>query len=574
MPGAPSDSTGRVFERILTVSDLHPSNGIDPETGRFDALDDFSPEQQRQLSAWLAREWVNATPTQEPSWVRDHVVGLLSHNPTNSKPLDTLRQLRDADKSYSLRLLLLGDILDFLQVPRPTPGFDFPDGMVAHGRAPKNTPANALVQLNIMHAGHRDYFKTIALHLFLGHSVDFVPGNHDRAMLHPLLWDGELKVGERTMYGFKHLLGVELRALGAAEHEISEALTRLRLKPMLFKDDTVFEHGDVNDAFNKVRRPWKDLVDPTPIHEEMDMALGDYGVRDGFNELERARPSLDGIDSPLRFFSKAMAVPKYAMRMVGSFLLGVGREGYRTSPSADQVVREHDIAAMVKMHPELLEDANEIRPAGEKLTEEQLITGLQQIERVSARPFFSNFKRGTGFLRRLFTISLRGAIGDVDPRNRQTARRDRIEAYHRFLGFNNYVDGHTHVAKNDSYLTDDEQVVRHINTHTWTDKDGAWNEDGNRWGETSRGVGIMERGVDADGRRFSDLQLMRVIDEDGALVQGELIEQFETRPLNVRKRAREIFDANAMQSSRHNVKHALRSAPPEAKAVEEVHEQR
>ncbi|MBC7792485.1 MAG: hypothetical protein H7Z43_02155 [Clostridia bacterium] len=570
VPSSPVDKSGRVLERVLTISDTHPSSGINPETGRFDALDDFPPEQQRQLSSWLAREWLTATKNQESSWVHDDVFGFSKRNADRNPPIETMRALRNADKVHTLRLLLLGDILDFLQVPRPTPGFTFPDGLAPHGRAPKNTPANALVQLNIMHAGHRDYFKTMAIHLFLGHDVDYVPGNHDRPMLHPLVWGGELESTGRTLYGFTRLIALELRALGANEDEVRDALSRLRMLPMVFIDDTVFEHGDQNDSYNKTRRPLKELVEPTPIHDEMDMAIGDYGVRDGFNDLERARPSLDGVSSPLRFLSKAAAVPTYTARMVGSFILGVGREGYNVSPLADQKVRENDIAAMVKLTPQMLEAANEIRPASERLSEAQLIEGLQQIDRVSARPFFSNFRRGTSFLRRLATIALRGLVGDVDIRNNTTARRDRIDAYHR-LGFNNYVDGHTHVAKNDAYLTENEQFVRHINTHTWTDKNGDWNEDGNRWGDDSRGVGVMERGVDANGDRWSELSLMRVIDEDGALVQGELIEQYETQEQEVRKRAREIYRANAGSTREYLVQEPLRLAPTESRFLEDAH---
>jgi UDP-2,3-diacylglucosamine pyrophosphatase LpxH len=547
MQRAPTDGSGNRTERLLIISDLHPSSGIDPETGRFDALDDFGPTQQRQLSSWMTREWVTSTAPREDSWIRDHVFERLSnvHQVELAEGnIDVLRKLRDAKRNYDLPMVLLGDIVDLLQVPRIRPGFRFPDGLASHRRAPRNTPANCLVQLNIIYAGHQELFRTFAMHLFLGNRIDFVPGNHDRALYHPLLWSGQLTIDGKPLYGFKGLIDLELQKIGATADERRDALERLQLLPFVIHDDTLLEHGDQNDLFNKVRRPYKEFIDPTPIHEEMELAVADHGVRDGFNDIERARPTLDSIENNFAFWAKAFSVPRHALRLMLKFFQGATREGYDVSPADDQRMRANDIATLVSKNPRLLEMANQMRPEGDRLSRDEFVRDLQAIDRVSARPFFSNFKRGTNFLTRCLTVAARGLLGDVDVRRQGPARLDRIEAWHRVLGINNVVDGHTHIAKNEYFLTRQEKLIHHVNTHTWMNKSGDWNEDGNHWGDASRGVGLLEHGVTATGIPWSELSLMRVVDEDGALVPGELMETFEPSESAVRNNTRALFESN------------------------------
>ncbi len=582
MQSAPADGSGKVLRRQLSVSDLHPSSGTNPETGRFDSIDDFAPYQQRQLSVWMGREWVAALANASTLPLRNKTAALLdasgASKSLNIEELRELRRVKDklaaSGKGVELPVVLLGDVVDLLQTPRVRPGFAFPDGLVSNGRAPKNTPANAMVQLNIVHAGHRDYFRIWAAHLFLGHSIDYVPGNHDRAVGNPHVWSGEIEVDGRKIYGFTKLIALELRAMGATEAEVTDALSRLKLFPFILEGDKLFEHGDVNDQYNKARRPFKEFVEPTPLHDEMELAYGDHGVRDAFNDIERARPTLDAIERGFSFFTKALAVPRPLWRLVVSFLRGATRDGYDVSPSEDQRLREQDIAKVFRTLPQIVERANERLPHGRApWTADALTSGFQGMDRVSARPFFSNFKRGTGFFRRLFTVIARGSSGEVDLRDGERARLDRIEAAHRLLGINDYIDGHTHVAKNDHYLTTTEQVVRHVNNHTWTSKSGNWNEDGNVWGEQSRGVVVLMSGVTATGIPWSELDLMRVVNEDGILVAGELLETYEPNEQAVRTRARAIYDANKPPTpQRALTPAALDVLPRAAKLIEHCHD--
>ncbi len=572
MQSSPAEGTGTVLRRQLSVSDLHPSAGTNPETGRFDSLDDFPPYQQRQMNTWLSREWVSAVASSALARVptADKTNALLTA-PYSRFNLDGLRALRDAPKAIQVPLVLLGDVIDLLQTNRVSPGFTFPDGMVDHGRAPKNTPANAMVQLNIVHAGHRDYFRAFAMHLFLGHSIDFVPGNHDRALSNAHVWSGEIEVEGRKIYGFTKLLELELREIGATEAEIADSLSRLKLFPFILDADKLFEHGDTNDQYNKVRRPYKELIEPTPLHEEMELAYGDHGVRDGFNDIERARPTLDAIDRGPLFFLKALGVPKALLQLAVSFLSGATRDGYDVSPTEDHSLREQDIEHLIRAYPHVLTRANERIPESRgPMTEAKLVYGLQQMERVSARPFFSNFKRGAGFVKRLLSVLTRGFLGDVDLRGGEKARLDRIEAAHRFLGVNDYIDGHTHVAQNEYYLTQNEQAVRHLNGHTWTSKKGNWQPDGNYWGEQSRGVIAMMSGVTAAGIPFADLDLFRVVDESAVMVMGELVETYERDESAVRKAARAIYDAN--KPTEPAAKPSFGGVPHNAKLLELVHD--
>jgi len=533
MAARPADGRGSVKERVLVLSDLHIGIGLNPESELYFPEEDFfTGDQSRQLLTFLSREW-RAAKSGDAGGTSCKLILPNGYEPT-------------VQEEYGLTLCLNGDIFDFSRSWRSRPGMPFPDGIYKNAW-PKETPANNLAKLNMMYEGHPEVFRALARHLSLGHKLDYIPGNHDRCMYNPLIWSGELALQNGKKYlGFTKILERELSALGLGEAEVARALRRATLRPMAFYADKMVDHGDSADAYNRPRRPYLEAVDPTPAHDEIPTVFGDLGIRKGFQQLEVADPTLSAIDNGALFFWRVMKHPVKTGRLLAAMLGASTLDGFDPgtgSPAADSAQRLKDIASLVERFPEIGEQLNAMRPDAEKLSEEQVISGLQEIERHSATPFYSNFERGVSllscFLFRHSSSSLKRSRG------RQVAvETDRLAAANKAFGINDLLGGHTHHAGVDTVLTPDEKALRYINTHTWTDKVGSWGRPSITWGPKDRGVGVIEIGVDEYGRPWSSAHLERVIDAQGDLVPGDLLEDPEINTKQAQKTAHEIFAQN------------------------------
>lgn len=526
MPSKPKQADqGKLEQRVLVMNDMHIGPGFDPVIEKYSANDDFTAKQERQFAMTLAREWVAAGVGNEnlthptKAKVAELFKGMKW---ASGKPIDTSK-LADlaGEGKYQLTLCINGDFVDFLQTTEARPHMPFPDGVNSDG-APLNTPANGIVILNTIREGHPEVFRALAVHLLLGHSIDFVPGNHDRHMYNPHVWGGEIEVAGKTLGGFTKILEEELLGLGATPAEAEDALGRLDRKPFAVYADKFVDHGDMADKFNRIQRPYGELFDPTPMHEEMQMALGDYGVRGGFNQFEPLDPSLDAIDDTKLFFKHAIRHPIKMLGLVRGFLKAAEKEGYTKSAKADEAQRIADMTALVDTHPYIMEQLNSLRPEGEKLSKDEVKAGLTEIEKESAQPLFSNFSRGSNLLMRVLKLGWKLIAGKADFRDKHEVNLDRGLAAQRNFGVNGIVEGHTHVAKFDTFLTDDHKGFQQMNTHTWMSKEGSWGRPDVTWGEDGRGVGVIEKGTTKTGEKWAEMRLEKVVNEDGGLVRGDL----------------------------------------------------
>ena len=157
-PAARPPDGGRLEQRIISVSDLHVSAGRHPVTGRLDTIDDFKPTQEQQFVRMLAREWLNAAPAATLSQGREDLVQAVGQLPWRGRmPLATAdRAQLSAHRAHDVTLNLNGDTFELLQTTVERPGYRFADGF--DGPAPRHTPANAIVKLNIVHRGHPEFF--------------------------------------------------------------------------------------------------------------------------------------------------------------------------------------------------------------------------------------------------------------------------------------------------------------------------------------------------------------------------------------------------------------------------------
>ncbi len=556
MQTRPADG-GNLQHRVVIINDLHIGIGRNADTGRYYAGDDFTAEQGQQLISYLASEWIAAATGNDAGIhpTRHAVAASLKQQLwAGGAPIDLSKvaYLKGTDP-YALTLCLNGDIFDFLQTAIERPDLPYPDGFTEDGRSPKNTPANAIVQLNMMARGHPEVIRTLAVHLRLGHRIDFMPGNHDRHMYNKHVWSGEVTLRDgRRIGGFTKILETELRAMGASAAEVRESMGRLRLLPFATYGDKWVEHGDMGDSHNRVRRPYGEALCATPLHEEMPMALGDFGVRAGFNAIEVADPTLDAISDPKRFVSNALHHPLKALRLVWAFITATEEDGYDkgSSREADAAQRLADIDSLVDRYPALVDQLNALRPEGEKLSRDEVVAGLQSIEARSATPFFSNFAKGTFLFKRLFQLAWRALLGRNDGRSKNEVYMDRLEAAHAAFGFNDIVCGHTHKADDTYYINHEEKVLRYVNTHTWMNKEGNWGRPTVTWGRDGKGVGIISLGVDEKGQRWSELSLNKVVGHSGALVAGDLLEEPEPKFSREVREAREIYSANKTESDK------------------------
>ncbi len=121
-------------ESIVVVGDLHLAGGRDPNTG--------------------------AMATHE----------LFFHDDAFARFLDDVR-IRASEQGRRSRLLILGDLFDFLRV-------DGKHAAVTGGR-PDTSERATLAKMERVAAGHPAVFAALARFVSAGHALDIVPGNHD-----------------------------------------------------------------------------------------------------------------------------------------------------------------------------------------------------------------------------------------------------------------------------------------------------------------------------------------------------------------------------------------------------------
>ncbi|MDQ3779126.1 MAG: hypothetical protein M3354_01075 [Chloroflexota bacterium] len=197
---------------IVVVSDFHLAAGYDRRTGRFDRHETFF------------------------------------HDDAFARFLDDLRR-RAIREDRRWRLVILGDLLDFLRVPVGSPG-----KFIAR---PDTSDRATLDKLNRIVASHPEFFEALGRFVAAGFWLDIVPGNHDIELI-------SRPVQER----FKEQI---VRAGGG-----SEALARITFHPWIYYQPGVLyaEHGqqyhDIN-AFPTLLRPC------SPRHpDEIDLPLGSH----------------------------------------------------------------------------------------------------------------------------------------------------------------------------------------------------------------------------------------------------------------------------------------------------------
>jgi UDP-2,3-diacylglucosamine pyrophosphatase LpxH len=261
---------------LLVASDLHLSEGWDPETGRTSRLEDFFHDEA------FAR------------FLRYHEE--IKHQP------------RFARRPWLL--ILNGDLFDFLQVvslPDDGPPLQAIKGVRRRIQLPTDqrdhglgtTPAESAWKLQRIARGHRPFFAALGWFVARGNRVAVVRGNHD-VDLH---W---AEVRERFL-SEAHSAYLGQRAQEGTGPPLTLAACRdgIRFYPWYYHEAKriYVEHGGQYDPFNHIR----DFLNPVRPDDPqcIDLPWGSLFVRYLFNKVEDVHPFADNVKPLTRYLSWA-----------------------------------------------------------------------------------------------------------------------------------------------------------------------------------------------------------------------------------------------------------------------------
>ena len=414
---------------VVILSDLHMSAGYDPRTGMFHRNEDFFYDSAfgRFIDHLIAR-----TTVERCRW----------------------------------RLVLLGDLFDFLQVELP----------VAHA-AGVTSSASTLAKLEIVACGHREVFRALGRFLAAGNRIEIVIGNHDIELSWP-------EVQAR------------LRVLLAA-HSSVDVVEQITVHPWIFfVPELVYaEHGHQYDAVNSFATmlrpflPW----DPTRI----ELPLGSFFVLYLFNQIEWLDPFVDNIKPATRYVVWALRVhPLLLLRTFGYHLrflvlalrktssLSAAEQRARRVAYRQEVVRP--AARQIGLPPETLVAIDELAAIPTTASKwRQLaalllpVSGMDLLLSVSLVGLYRILRRARSIPRSVVALSSALAallwrearVGQpaTQPGGYLFAAAQQIHAALQRVGaaVPAYVFGHTHTVEQFP-LSGDEEAPRYLNAGTWT----------------------------------------------------------------------------------------------------------
>ena len=257
---------------LVIVSDLHLSEGKDPATGKYSPLEDFRFDDIFAQFLSSQERWAS-------------------------------------DIGYPLRLIIAGDLVDFLQVlgHRKTPRlrnrlftFGKRSPLRSHRLGRSTSALNTMWKLEKIVAGHKTFFQALAGFLSRGHELIVLPGNHDIEWVFPEVQDA-----------FKRALGDHV-AVNSAEniHGQVQFLPWFYLEPGLIYVEHGHQYCPV-ESFDYFLHPFL----PGGL---IDLPLGSFFVRYLFNHVESSWPFADNMKPPAAFIWWALKrteawrqMPKY-----------------------------------------------------------------------------------------------------------------------------------------------------------------------------------------------------------------------------------------------------------------------
>ncbi len=354
---------------LVVISDLHLGRGRNPESGRYYNLEAFFYDED------FAR---------------------------------FCRYLCDdaASRGVPFKLILNGDVFDFLRIEPEDPG---PNASLRERRyGASTTPEMAARVAGQILDGHPRWVDGVATVLQAGHGVVFLPGNHDNEMQ----WSTVQEV-------VRGRIAARLR-----ERAAEETIAGLEFRPWFYYEPgrVWIEHGCQYDPENAFRYPlrqgWIELADAEKSHEA-DLPLGNFIQRylyNGFGHITFIVPSTRAnlrytkwllVNQP-RFLARVIArhVP-FAWQVVRRLAEAIGRREHL------QAIHRRELAALAESSGlgERLYRIDAMKEAGAELEQAVRAIGWQLVKFVAAFVSISLIAVSLLFLAQLGIQHMDGGFG-------------------------------------------------------------------------------------------------------------------------------------------------------------------
>jgi UDP-2,3-diacylglucosamine pyrophosphatase LpxH len=262
---------------LLVVSDLHLSEGLDAEQGKYSRLEDFLFDDA------FAR------------FLRYHE--------------EARRQPRFAGRPWLL--VINGDLFDFLQVvslPRDGRLLEYVKGARERSSLTINeqdfglgtTARESAWKLSRIARGHQRFFAALGWFVAHGNQLAIIKGNHDLELHWPA-------VQERLVTEMRRAYTRHRLALGEGPEVESESFRwRIHFHPWFYCEPgrVYVEHGGQYEALNHVDDYMSPVLPEDP--RRIDLPLGCLAVRYLFNRIEDVHPFVDNIKPATRYLLWAL----------------------------------------------------------------------------------------------------------------------------------------------------------------------------------------------------------------------------------------------------------------------------
>jgi UDP-2,3-diacylglucosamine pyrophosphatase LpxH len=335
---------------IIVVSDLHLGRGKNPRTGRYHRLEAFFYDDD------------------------------FHHFCT-----DLVRESRE--RGNRLKLVLNGDTFDLLRIE--------PEPDQAGGHWPRYnralTPTEAALTIRHILEGHPMFVRGVAEILAAGHTVVFLPGNHDPEMQ----WDAVRdEVRGALMDQLARGAGIGSGGTEAA----ARASEGLRFESWFHCEPgrIWIEHGcqyDPENAFRYPLRRYLAELDDDIHRKEVDLPLGTFFQRYLYNSFGSITFIVPNSRSNFRYFRWLLLNrPRLLARVAtvhAPFLLQILRRLAKIPPSEEALRQRHEAE---------LGELVATSPVGERL---HLIDGLKQVHgsaALLARQILVRIVKATGYI--------------------------------------------------------------------------------------------------------------------------------------------------------------------------------
>jgi len=385
---------------LIIVSDLHLSEGWDSETKKIDRNEDF----------FFDKEFCR----------------FLKHFRSKS-----------ANSKRKLRLIMAGDIFDFLQVtslPKADSALmknnkeELPYGL---GTLPEHTIWKLTQEVV---PGHWIFFESLVDFVSDGHEIVVIPGNHDIELTDP-----------DVQIAFKRVL----LEMGKDEDE-RLIKSKVRFLPWFYYEPGLIfiEHGHQYDALNS----FDYLLYPKREDGTFELPAGSFFVRYLFNQLEAEYPFADNMKPVTQFAWWLMKKHWYRPSCYGGFgkyLVALWKILEKANPI--EPIYERQVRAKQKRAIQALAEEN-------ALTENNLLK-LNVLREHSALHRKEPSCRTCRLIWLLWNLLV--GVGEVK-------LEDKAQEIQKIFGVSYVVFGHTHRADLMRFGLAHSRPIEYYNTGTWT----------------------------------------------------------------------------------------------------------